>query len=135
MCIAVAIFNNLAGIGIINIFATQIFDTILRRGAHSKLSAKQDTYFIGGAAFLGSILSYIVISTFSRRTIFIGCHFFMGALLMLTGYFIRIMQVELVLLTICSHIVVYQATQGAIMFIYIAEVATNDGILGLCVFI
>ena len=58
----------------------------------------------------------------------------MGALLMLTGYFIRIMQVELVLLTICSHIDVYQATQGAIMFIYIAEVATYDGILGLCVF-
>jgi hypothetical protein len=135
MCIAVAIFNNLGGVGIVNIFATQIFDTVLSRGASSKLSAKQDTYFIGGAAFVGAILSYYSIAIFSRRTIFIGGHFFMAALLTLTGYFIRINEVELVLLTICSHIIVYQATQGAVMFIYIAEIANHDGILGLCVFV
>ena len=135
MCVWVAIFNNLAGIGIINIFATQIFDTILSRGAHSKLTAKQDTYFIGGAAFLGAILSYYSIAIFTRRTIFIGGHFFMGTLLLLTGFFIRIQQVELVLLALCSHIVVYQATHGSAMFIYIAEIANHDGILGMCVFI
>lgn len=89
VCIAVSIFNCLCGIGIINIYATQIFNNILANGSHSRLSAKEDTYFIGGAAFLGSILSYYSIAIFSRRTIFIGGHFMMAALLTLTGYFIR----------------------------------------------
>lgn len=106
----------------------------MSRGAISKLSAKEDTYFIGGATFLGAILSYYSIAIFSRRTIFIGGHFFMAALCTLTGYFIRQKQVELVLLAVCSHIVVYQATQGAAMFIYIAEIANHDGLLGLCIF-
>ena len=110
MCLIVSLFNNLSGIGIINIYATYIFETILKRGAVSKLTAKQDTYFIGGATLLGAMLSYYSIAIFSRRAIFIGGHFMMGALLMLTGYFIQQKQAELVLLTLSCHIIIYQAT-------------------------
>lgn len=90
MCIAVALFNNFSGISIINIYATYIFESILKQGVISKLSARQDTYFIGGATLLGSTLSYYSIAIFSRRAIFIGGHFYMGVLLFLTGYFISI---------------------------------------------
>ena len=38
--IITAIFNNLSGIGIINIFATYIFESILKKGAVAKLTAK-----------------------------------------------------------------------------------------------
>ena len=80
------------------------------------------------------MLSYYSIAIFSRRAIFIGGHFMMGALLMLTGYFIQQKQAELVLLTLSSHIIIYQATQGATLFIYIAEIANNDAIMGMCLF-
>jgi len=107
MCLILSIFNNFCGIGIINIYATFIFETILKNGAISKLTAKQDTYFIGGATLIGSILSYYSIAIFSRRAIFIGGHFFMGALLVMSGYFISIKQAELVLLSLCCHIIIY----------------------------
>lgn len=132
--IVTAIFNNLSGIGIINIFATYIFETILKKGAVAKLTAKQDVYFIGGATLLGSVLSYYSIAIFSRRAIFIGGHFFMAVLHFATGYWVHKKQAELVLLSMCTLIIVYQATQGSILLIYIAEISTSDAILGICVF-
>lgn len=40
MCWVIAVFNNMSGIGIINIFSTAIFENIKLKGAQSALTVK-----------------------------------------------------------------------------------------------
>jgi len=108
MGVLVAVFNIASGIGIVNVYSVLIFETILQmKGSGAKLTAKQDMYFIGLSNFIGAILSYYSVSIFSRRTVFVGGHFFMGVLLFLTGYYIHIKQAELVLLSLSSYCIVF----------------------------
>lgn len=58
----------------------------------------------------------------------------MGVLLIMSGYYIHINQLELVLLTFCSFVVIYQASQGSCMFIYVAEIVVNEVAMGLSLF-
>ena len=51
---------------------------------------KQQVYYIGGAAFVGSVLSYYSVMLFSRKALFVGGHFVMGLLFFLEVYFIQI---------------------------------------------
>jgi hypothetical protein len=52
------------------------------------MTAKEDAYFLGLAGLIGAILSFYSVAIFSRRTLFIGGHFFMGVLLLMSAYFI-----------------------------------------------
>lgn len=111
MGILVAVFNVLSGISIITVYAIIIFEKLLNngqlKGRSVRLTSKQDSYFVGFASLLGAILSYYSVAIFSRRSIFIGGHFFMGVLLIMSGYYIHINQPELVLLSFCTFVVVY----------------------------
>ena len=55
----------------------------------------------------------------------------MGVLLCISGYYIHANQPELVLLSFCSFVVIYQATQGSCMYIYVAEIVVNEVAMGL----
>lgn len=55
----------------------------------------------------------------------------MGVLLCISGYYIHVNQPELVLLSFCSFVVIYQATQGSCMYIYVAEIVVNEVAMGL----
>lgn len=55
----------------------------------------------------------------------------MGVLLIISGYYIHMQQPELVLLSFCSFVVVYQSTQGSCLYIYIAEIVVNEVSMGL----
>ena len=102
-----ALFNNLTGIGIINIYSTAIFETILRSGAPSKLTIKQDNTFIGYAGVAGAIFSFWTVQYFSRRAIFVGGHFFMAVFLFLSGYYIDTKKSEFTLINVCAFIICF----------------------------
>ena len=104
------------------------------KGKNVRLTSKQDSYFVGFASLLGAILSYYSVAIFSRRSIFIGGHFFMGVLMIMSGYYIHINQPELVLLSFCTFVVVYQASQGSCLWIYVAEIVVNEVAMGLALF-
>lgn len=114
MGILVAFFNVFTGVCFITVYAIIIFEKLLKN-EHLKvkamhLTSKQDSYFVGFAGLTGAIVSYYSIAIFSRRAIFIGGHFFMGLLLVVSGYYIHMQQPELVLLSFCSFVVIYQST-------------------------
>jgi hypothetical protein len=138
MGIFVSVFNILSGISIVTVYAIIIFEKLLNngqtKGRAARLTSKQDSYFVGFASLTGAILSYYSVAIFSRRAIFIGGHFFMGVLLGMSGYYIHIDQPELVLLSFCSFVIVYQASQGSCLFIYIAEIVVNEVAMGLALF-
>lgn len=114
MAIFVALFNILSGISIVTVYAIIIFEKLLKNGQPigraARLTSKQDSYFVGFASLVGAILSYYSVAIFSRRAIFIGGHFFMSVLLIMSGYYMHINQPELVLLSLCSFVAVYQAS-------------------------
>lgn len=89
VCVMIAIFNTIAGNGIINIFSTQIFDGIAKMGTYSVLTTKQEVYLVGFSGFVGAVLSFWTVTMLSRRTIFAGGHFIMGGCLILSGYFVQ----------------------------------------------
>lgn len=138
MAILISIFNILSGISIVTVYAIIIFEKLLQPGQSNKkaarLTSKQDSYFVGFASVLGAILSYYSIAIFTRRAIFIGGHFFMGVLLIMSGYYIKINQPELVLLGFCTFVVIYQSTQGSCLFIYLSEIVVNEVAYGLALF-
>lgn len=134
MAIVIAFFNNMSGIGVVNIYCITIFDALQRKGAISRLTAIEDSYYIGLSGFVGAVLSYYTVSLLSRRAVFIGGHLCMAVLLFATAYFVQIRQAELVLLTMSSFVVVFQATQGTIIWVYISEVVSSEAAMGLALF-
>lgn len=58
----------------------------------------------------------------------------MGVLLIMSGYYIHIDQPELVLLTFCTFVAIYQASQGSCLYIYLAEIVVNEVAMGLALF-
>lgn len=138
MAIWVAVSNIISGICLVNGFVILIFDKLNGfNQAHGKLvryTSKQDSYIVGFANIIGAIASYYTIKTFSRRVIFIGGHFIMGAVLIVSGYFVYIDQPELVLFGFCTFVAVYQSTQGSCLFIYVAEIVVNEIAMGLALF-
>lgn len=134
MCWVIAVFNNMSGIGIINIFSTAIFENIKLKGAQSALTVKQENYLIGLSGLVGAILSFWSCTLFTRRTVFIGGHALMSFLLFMVAYFIDIKYSDGVLMSLCVFIIVYQASQGTAFWIYVPEVVSSDSVMGICLF-
>lgn len=107
MSIVIAFFNNMSGIGIINIFSTAIFENIMNKGSVSSLSVKQENYLIGLSGLVGAIISFWSCTYLTRRTIFIGGHFLMSMCLFLVAYFIDTKKSDYVLIALCFFIVLY----------------------------
>lgn len=134
ICIIIALFNNLSGQGIICTFSTAIFERVQSLGARSRFDIKMENNMIGYAAVVGAILSYYSISLFSRKSLFVGGHFLMGVLLILSGFYIDTMKHDLLLLCICVYVIVFQLTTGSAFFIYVSEVVASDAVMGMCIF-
>jgi hypothetical protein len=134
MCVVIAFFNNMTGIGIINIFSTTIFENVHKGQSLRTLSLKQENYYIGLSGLVGAILSLWTIRYLSRRAIFIGGHLIMAVLLFAVAYYIDVKRSELVLINLCAFIIVYQATQGSAFWIYVAEIVSSDSVMGICLF-
>lgn len=103
-------------------------------GSHSRFDIKTENNFIGYSACIGAILSYYSVAFFKRKTLFVGGHFVMGALLLMSGYYTTFLKHDLVLLCVCTFIIIFQMTTGSLFFIYVSEVASSDAVMGLCIF-
>lgn len=62
----------MSGINIINIFSSSIFTILNKKGMTLSMTVPTNNYFLGAAAFFGSVLSNISVRFFKRRTILIG---------------------------------------------------------------
>lgn len=69
-------------------YSTAIFEDINILGSRSRFDIKTENNFIGYCACIGAILSYYSVAFFKRKTLFVGGHFIMGALLFMSGYYI-----------------------------------------------
>jgi hypothetical protein len=134
LVIFISIAIQIAGVNIINIYTTTIFEFISASGASSKLSAKTQSYFIGISGFFGAILAAFTINKFSRRAIFLGGFGIIGICMLSIGLFIDISKPDLCLAFMCVAIITFQCTLGAAFWVYAAEVCT-DAALGICVFL
>lgn len=134
-CIAISVVNNLSGISIICLYSTTIFDDITKSGAPSAFNVKQENNFVGMACTAGAFISFTVISTFSRRFIFLGGHLSCAILNFATAYFVINKQHDKVLYCICLELFLFNASLGSIFWIYLSEIANSDSVMGLCQFI
>lgn len=106
----IAFFNNMAGVSIIGIFSTTIFENVHKGQLIRSISLNQENYYIGLSGFVGSVLGLWTVKYLSRRTVFIGGHLLMAVLLFFVGHFIDTKQPELVLMNMCAFLVVYQCS-------------------------
>ena len=58
----------------------------------------------------------------------------MAMLLFASAYFVYMKNVDFVLFTLCAFIIVFQATQGTVIFIYISEIVCSEAAMGLALF-
>lgn len=115
-------------------YSTAIFEDVTIMGSKSRFDVKTENNFLGYAAVIGAILSYYSVSFFKRKTLFVGGHFIMGALLLMSGYYIHTLKHDLCLLCILIYIMIFQMTTGSLLFIYVSEVVSSDSVMGLCIF-
>ena len=115
-------------------YSTAIFEDVTIMGSKSRYDIKTENNFLGYAAVIGAILSYYSVSFFKRKTLFVGGHFIMGALLLMSGYYIHTLKHDLCLLCILIYVMIFQMTTGALLFIYVSEVVSSDSVMGLCIF-
>lgn len=81
--IAVSVGNQMAGVNVLTIYASSIFEDCAKGGGPAYFSSKACTYFTGMAGFLGAFLSNFTIKKFSRKQIFFGGHTTIGINLLL----------------------------------------------------
>lgn len=107
MCMTIAFFNNMAGVSIVGIFATTIFENVHKGQLIRSISLRQENFYIGLGGFAGGILGIWTVKYLSRRTVFIGGHLLMAVLLIATGHFIETKQAEFALINLCVFLAVY----------------------------
>jgi len=75
----------MAGINILTVYATSIFNDCANGGGPASFSPKACTYFTGIAGFFGAFLSNFTVKKFTRRQLFIGGHVSIGINLLLVA--------------------------------------------------
>ena len=133
ICISLAVFNQMSGINIINIYAATIFTNILETGGSMFVDIPTAGIFVGASGFVGAFISNFTVYFGSRRAVFIGGHFCMLVFLLTTAIGIHFSNGNISLLCICLFIISFQASNGAAFWCYTTEVG-QDAAMGLCLF-
>ena len=81
----ISLGNQMAGINILTVYATSIFEACADGGGPASFSPKACTYFTGMAGFLGAFLSNFTVKKYTRRIVFIGGHVSIGINLLLVA--------------------------------------------------
>lgn len=131
MCLFVAFAGTMAGVNIINIYAKTLLDKIYEDpDVVPAISSTTATYLIGTMGIAGAILSGFTIRWFSRRALFIGFHGAMGIFLSSTAYFVTQKNANLMLLSMCTVVLLFQASNGSGVWVYSGDVA-NEVAMGV----
>ena len=130
VCIAIAVYNMMSGVNIINGYSTQIFDKI---GEDGTFSTSQKNYFVGCSGFLGAFFSNFTVAFLTRRTILIGGHTLMGIFLLLIAIFIVQKNPDATIYSMSAFIISFQSSNGSLFWVYVSDVGT-DAAFGICLF-
>lgn len=127
------LFNQMTGLNAIMMYSNTLLETLNSGANKFFLTPSQGTYVIGIAGFIGAILGQPVISRTPRKLNFLAWQIAMGISMCLIAIFkIESLSVPLFLL-ICLYAILYQTSQGPLIWIYSNEV-TTDSAGGLIVF-
>ena len=133
-CMGLAFANQMAGINIINLLSTPIFQK-LSNDITLTNTIKFDNYFLGGCGFVGSVLANVTVTFLSKRAVFIGGHAFIMIGLLLIYVFVELKMADYyVLMAMCLCILSFQMSNGATFWIYASEVIV-DSAFAICLVI
>ena len=124
----------MAGINIINIYCTTIFENIAKNGGALSIAPKTESYFIGIMGFTGSCGGYFTLQYVSRKNLMLYGHVIMGICLILVAVFVTNNSGLGSLICMCLFVLTYQMTNGTVFWVYVAEVVT-DSAMGFSVMI
>ena len=114
-------------------YSNNMLENLNTGGKTFFLTSTQGTYFIGIAGFIGAILGQPVISRTPRKLNFLAWQIAMGISMCLIAIFTIIELSVPLFLLICLYAILYQTSQGPLIWIYSNEV-TVDSAGGLIVF-
>ena len=104
IAVSLAIFNQFAGINIVNVYSMVIFEKL---GDDLPYTPKTGTYFVGFAGFIGAFFAPITFLSLSRRANFIGSHMVFLVFLLVIYATIKLKQPIVVLVSIVLVIIVF----------------------------
>ena len=130
--ILLIVFHELTGINAIMLYSNEIFKQMSSAGT-SSISPRTGTYLVGLCNFLGQLFAVFIIRRFPRRTLLIPGHLLIALCHLLVGV-CAIQGLDTgVLAMILLFLVVYEITNGPIIWLYVSEVVV-DSALGVCIF-
>lgn len=133
ICFILAIFNQMTGLNAIMMYSNNMLDTLNNDGNNFPLTPAQGTYVIGITGFIGALLGQPVINRTPRKLNFLAWQGVMGISMCLTAIFKMADQNMALFVFICLYAILYQTSQGPLIWIYSNEV-TVDSAGGLIVF-
>jgi hypothetical protein len=128
-CVAFIIFGQFTGVNAIMWYSNSILKKMGEEGGG--LSPRIGTVMIGLATFLGALMAMFPARYFGRRTLVFSGHCLMGVFLITVGVLSYNQLNDAALAMILLFLITYQITDGALTFLYVAEVVV-DGALGFC---
>ena len=134
-CFVLTFFHQNTGLNAINIYSNTMIRKLNEDGGFP-LTPVQATYFIGIFGFIGACLGPFVISRMKRKQNFLYGHSTMG-ISMITMGFLKIYKAYVPLFCfICLYAILFQTSQGAMIWIYTSEVTQSSagGLMVLGIF-
>lgn len=138
VCLMVALANTLAGINLVNQYATtiysQIADEIRASGNEPTLNAATCVLLVGIIGFFASLTALCTIRGLTRRKLFIGGHSGIAIALVLCIIFKEKFMIVPFLVAHGLMLVSFQGSNGAGFWVYAGEVA-NEVAMGISLFV
>ena len=97
----------MAGIYIINIYCTKIFENIAENGGALSIAPKTESYFIGVMGFTGACSGYFTLQYVSRKNLMLYGNIVLGLLLFLVAIFVTINSGFGCLICMCLFVFIY----------------------------
>lgn len=119
LAVSIGLFNQLAGVNAILYYATDIF----RAAGFSRTSGNLQSVLIGLMNLVGTVIGMSLIDTVGRKTLLILGSIGTGSCLAgVAVVFLSLAHPELLVWLLMAFICFFAASQGAVIWVYIAEV-------------
>ncbi len=122
LAILLAFFNQMTGINAILYYAPRIFEMA---GFSAELAYLQPI-FIGGTNLLFTLVGMSIIDRFGRKKLLLAGAIGMFVFLLLSAYGLRGIHADFLLLYIIGFIAAFALSQGAVIWVFLAEIFPNE---------
>lgn len=124
------IFNQWTGIDALNLYSNRLLNQMNSGEQVSgklTISATAGTSLLGAMNFVGSVLAYFSVKNFGRVPVLFWCRIVMGGIHLTLAVFILYGYNFWAVMLIALFILIFQISEGPILWIYSAEVLTDAG--------